>query len=59
MLLLDVQESRVYAYPYEGFKAGMSPRSQRQVEKLRRDSERDGSVLVFVRDNEAERLVIQ
>jgi hypothetical protein len=28
VMLYDIQEHRIYAYPYEGFKNDMSPKSQ-------------------------------
>jgi hypothetical protein len=57
VMLLDIQEQRVYAYPYAEFKKELSPRSQRSLRKQYENANRDGQVVVFVRDNEERRLV--
>jgi hypothetical protein len=57
IILYDIQEKKIYAYPYREFRAELSEKSQ---ESLRRDYESayvDSSMIVFVRDNIQRRLV--
>ena len=56
VMLYDIQEQRVYAYPYQGFKAELSDRSQVSLAEQYEDAVRDGKIVVFVRDNERRRL---
>ena len=57
VLLFDVQEGRIYAYPFEGFVADLSakdrPGAAAQLAKVVAGE----SILVFVRDNEQRKLV--
>jgi hypothetical protein len=57
VMLYDLQERRVYAYPYPEFKEEMSERSQRSLEEQYEKAGREGKVVVFVRDNDQRRLV--
>ena len=57
VMLYDLQEGRVYAYPYPEFRAEMGERSQRTLEDQYERAGREGKVVVFVRDNDARRLV--
>jgi hypothetical protein len=57
IILYDIEEKKIYAYPYREFRAELSKKSQ---ELLNRDYESacaDGSVIVFVRDNMQRRLI--
>jgi hypothetical protein len=56
-MLLDIQEQRVYAYPYDDFRKGLSAKSQRALEKQYEAANRERQVVVFVRDNDERRLV--
>ena len=57
VLLLDIQEQRVYAYPYAAFKKELSARSQRALREQCKNAIHHGQVVVFVRDNDERRLV--
>jgi hypothetical protein len=57
VMLLDLQQRKVYAYPYEGFKADLSQRSQAMLESQYERAIAQDKVVVFVRDNETQRLV--
>jgi hypothetical protein len=57
VMLFDVQEQRIYAYPYKEFKADLSQRSQTILKKQYRQARLNHQMVVFVRDNEAEKLV--
>ena len=57
VMLFDVQEMRVYAYPYAQFKADLSKRSQRLLERRYNAASRENKIVVFVRDNEQRKLV--
>ena len=57
ILLFDVQEQQIYAYPYHEFKAEMSPRDQDVLEEQYRHVLAGTHIIVFARDNEQRRLV--
>jgi len=61
VMLLDLQgrkEGRkIYAYPYEEFKADLGQRSQAMLTADYEKAIANDKVVVFVRDNETERLV--
>ena len=57
IMLFDVQEERIYAYPYEEIKLDLSKKSQSMLEKQYKDAILDNKVVVFVRDIEQEKLV--
>jgi hypothetical protein len=57
IILYDIREKKIYAYPYREFRAELSKKSQ---ESLKRDYEfacGHGSMIVFARDNLERRLV--
>jgi len=57
VMLFDLQEQRIYAYPYKQYRAGLSKRSQASLKKQYEHAIANGEVVVFVRDNEKEKLV--
>jgi hypothetical protein len=57
IMLFDMQEGRIYAYPYEDFKSDLTKKSQTILEKQYNDALLDNKVVVFVRDTEQETLV--
>jgi hypothetical protein len=57
VVLYDIQEERVYLYPYEDFKNDLSPKSQVSLTRQYELAGKLGQMVVFVRDNYAERLV--
>jgi hypothetical protein len=57
IMLFDIQEERIYAYPYEEFKLDLSKKSQRLLEEQYNDALIENKVVVFVRDNEQEKLM--
>jgi len=57
IMLYDLQEQRVYAYPYAEFAAELNERSQRSLAEQYERAVREGKVVVFVRDNERRRFV--
>ena len=56
-MLYDIQEQRIYAYPYKEFKAEMNRRSQDMLEKQYQNALTNDQMVVFVRDNENEKLI--
>ena len=56
VMLLDIQEERIYAYGYEGFKSDLSARNQVTLTEQYEQAQRCGKMVVFVRDNDNRRL---
>jgi hypothetical protein len=57
IMLFDIQEQRIYALPYAEYCAALSKRSQASLKKQYKRAIADGEMVVFVRDNEKEKLV--
>ncbi len=57
IMLYDIQEQKIYAYPYIEFKAELSERSQIMLEKQYKDALTDNKVVIFVKDNVKKKLV--
>lgn len=57
IILVDVQEDRIYAYPYEGFKADLNPRNQASLADQYERAVASDRIVVFVRDNDRQKLV--
>ncbi len=57
IILYDLQENKIYAYPYNEFKAEMSKKSQSSLEHDYKSASAHGSMVVFVRDNIERKLV--
>jgi hypothetical protein len=57
VMLFDIQEQRVYAFPFKEFRAELSERSQVSLTRQYDRALARGKVVVFVRDNEQEKLV--
>jgi hypothetical protein len=56
VMLFDIQEQRVYAYPYKEFRDEMNERSQRILKEQYEQAQIDGKIVVFVRDNVKQKL---
>ena len=57
IILYDIQEQKIYAYPYKEFKAEMSKQSQASLEHDYKSASAHGSMVVFVGDNIERKLV--
>ncbi len=57
VMLFDIQEQRIYAMPYAGYRAELSKRSQAALKKQYERGIASGEIVVFVRDNETQTLV--
>ncbi len=57
VMLFDIQEQRVYAFPFKEFRAELGERSQVSLTHQYESALADGDVVVFVRDSEREKLV--
>ena len=57
VMLFDIQEQRVYAYPYRDYSADLSKKSQQSLARQYRAAREDGNMVVFIRDNVEQRLV--
>lgn len=56
VMLYDLQEQKVYAYPYQEFKAEMNERSQALLTKQYEQALTGNQMVIFVRDNEKRKL---
>lgn len=56
VMLLDIQEHRVYAYPYNELKRTLSKRSQELLKTQYEDAIANDNFVIFVRDNENKEL---
>jgi hypothetical protein len=57
VILYDIQEQKLYAYPYMEFKADLSKKSQASLEDDYETASRLDSMVVFVSDNLKRKLV--
>jgi hypothetical protein len=57
VILYDIQEEKIYAYPYKDFKAEMGKKSQASLERQYKSASVHGSIIVFVRDNTERKLL--
>jgi hypothetical protein len=57
VMLLEIQEQKIYAYPYNDFKSELSKRSQIQLEEQYEAAILNNEMVVFVRDNEKKEFV--
>ena len=57
IILYDIQEQKIYAYPYKEFKSELSKKSQASLAHDYKSATALGSIVVFVRDNIERELV--
>src|SRR5882762_5403715 len=57
IILYDIQEKKIYAYPYKEFKSELSKNSQASLEHDYKSASALRSMVVFVRDNTEQKLV--
>jgi hypothetical protein len=57
VMLVDLDEKRIYAYPYKEFRDDLSPRGQTMLTQQYEEAQREHKIVVFARDNTNERLV--
>jgi hypothetical protein len=56
VMVFDLQSRKIYAYPYEEYKATLSERSRSMLTDEYHEAVMRNKVVVFVRDNETRRL---
>lgn len=56
-MLLELPTRRIYAYQFHGYRAGLFPRSQAQLDDQYAEAARTGEMVVFVRDEDRRKLV--
>ena len=57
IMLYDVHDSKIYAYPFKEFKAELSESSQASLEIDYKSTSVSGGMIVFVRDNIERKMV--
>jgi hypothetical protein len=57
VMLYDIHDKKIYAYPYKEFKQELNKKSQQLLEQDYKSASASGSMVVFVRDNVQQNLV--
>ena len=57
IMLFDIQEQRIYCYPYEDFKATLSLKDQLLIEDTYRRTLENSNIIVFVKDSVERQLI--
>ena len=57
IVLYDIQERRIYVYPFAGFIEELSEKSRLTLKDQYQRAVQDDKIVVFVRDNDQRRLV--
>jgi hypothetical protein len=57
VMLLDVTEGKIYAYPYDKFKMDLNPDGQVSLTKQYEQAVRRGEFVIFVRDSHERKLI--
>ncbi len=57
VMLFDIQEQKIYAYPYNDFKSMMNEKSQTMLEEQYSYALLNNKMVVFVRDSEKRKLM--
>lgn len=57
VVLYDIQEKRIYVYPYADFLSDLGEKSQLTLKDQYERAIQDNKIVVFVRDNDQRRLV--
>jgi len=57
VMLYDLQEQKIYAYPYQEFKKELSQKSQVSLAEQYQRAVKNNHMVVFVRDNERRKLI--
>ena len=57
IMLYDIHDNKIYAYPYKEFKAELSESSQASLEIDYKSTSISGGMIVFVRDNIERKMV--
>ncbi|HWY89008.1 MAG TPA: hypothetical protein VNX28_20000 [Gemmataceae bacterium] len=57
VMVFDMQEQRIYAYPYLDFRNDLGNKSQESLKIQYEDAVRENKMVMFVRDNEQKQLV--
>ena len=55
VILLELPSLKIFAYPYQEFKADLSQRSQAILTHQYQQAQANGQVVLFVRDNEKQK----
>ncbi len=57
VMLFDIQEQKIYAYPYNDFKSMMNKKSQTMLEEQYTEALLNNKVVIFIRDTEKRKLI--
>lgn len=57
VMLLELPEDKIYAYPYQEFKNSLSERSQKILEEEYQEALAHKLIVVFVKDNQRRKMI--
>jgi len=57
VMLLELPDQKIYAYPYLAFKNSLSERSQKMLEKEYEEAVAHDRIVVFVKDNDRRKMI--
>ncbi len=57
VMLYDIQEQKIYAYPYKKYLKTLTPRSQELLKQQYEQAKEKNQIVVFVRDNLGKKFV--
>ena len=57
VMLLDVTEGKIYAYPYKEFKKELNVRGQESLTKQYNEAHRGDQFVIFIRDSQEKKLM--
>jgi hypothetical protein len=57
IVLFDISEGKIYVHSHDGFRADLSSAGQASLDTQYELAEREGQIVIFVRDNDRRKLV--
>lgn len=57
IMLYDIQEQRIYAYPYKDYLEELTEKFQQSLKEQYEEALRSNKIVIFIRDNDKRKLV--
>ncbi|MCP4542183.1 MAG: hypothetical protein GY832_34100 [Chloroflexi bacterium] len=58
VMMFELPSLKIYAYPYEEYKASLNPRSQVILTRQYQEAQANGHMVLFVRDNDKQKFAM-